>query len=73
MWVHFFHRYVQGVVSILEEGDLPHPWLPRCDILVPWRALIRWHLTTAQCDKGVERKRQCMEEEDMRESEKRAF
>ena len=48
MRVHFFHRHVQDTVIILEEVNLTHPRCPWCEILVPWRALNRQHLTTAQ-------------------------
>ena len=58
---------------ILEEGKLPHPWCPQCDMLVTWRALNRRHLATTQCAKGAERKRRQMVEEEMQESMERAF
>ena len=32
MRVHFVHRYVQDTVVMLEEGNLPHPRCPRCDM-----------------------------------------
>ena len=47
MRVHFFHRHVQDTVIILEKGNLHHPWCPRYNILVPWKALNRRHLATA--------------------------
>ena len=46
MRVHFLHRYVRDTVVILEEGNLPHPRLPQCNMLVPWRALNRIHPAT---------------------------
>ena len=39
MRVHFWIRHMRDTVIILEEGNLPHPICPRCDMLVPWRAL----------------------------------
>ena len=39
MKVQFWHRHVRDTVVILEEGKLPHPRCPLCDILVPWRYL----------------------------------
>ena len=30
MRVQFVHRHVQDTVVMLEEGNLPHPWCPRC-------------------------------------------
>ena len=58
---------------ILEEGNLPHQWCPQCDMLVPWRALNRRHLATAQCALGAERKRRWLAEEELREISERAF
>ena len=52
MRVNFIHRNVQDNVVILEEGNLPHPRCPQCDMLVPWRALNMRHLATAQCARG---------------------
>ena len=66
MWVHFYHQNVQNTVIILEEGNLPHPRCSRCNMLVPWRALNRRHLSTAQCAKGRDRKLRQMAEEEMR-------
>ena len=39
---------------ILEESNLPHPWCPRCDILVPWVSLNGCHPNTSSFAKGVE-------------------
>ena len=58
---------------ILEEGNLPHPWCTRCDMLVPRRALNSRHPATAQCARGAERKRRWPAEADLRESSERAF
>ena len=58
---------------ILEEGNLPHPRCPRCDMLVPWKALNGWHVTTAQCAKGAERKIRQLVEEEMQDSAERDF
>ena len=73
MRVHFLHHNVGDNVLILEEGNLPQPQCPRCDMLVPWRALNRWHITTTQCTKGAEINRQWMAEEELQESVERAF
>ena len=35
MRVHLMHRHVLNTVVILEEGNVPHPWCARCDIMVP--------------------------------------
>ena len=35
MRVHFVHRNVQDTVVMLEEGNLPHPRCPRCDLRSP--------------------------------------
>ena len=73
MWVHFVHRHVQDTVVMLEEGNFPHPWCPRCDIQVPRKALNGCHLETAQCVKGAERKRRRLDETELRENSERAF
>ena len=56
MWVHFVHRHVHDTVVILEEGNLPLPRCPRCDLQVSRRALNERHLGTNQCRTGAERK-----------------
>ena len=73
MGVHFLHRHVLDNVFILEEGNLPQPWCPRCEMLVPCNALNGRHLDTAQCDRGAERKRRWLAEEELRDSTERAF
>ena len=73
MRMHFFNRHVQDIVIILEEGNLPHPRCPRCDMLVPWRVLNSRHHATAQCAKGAEQKMRRMVEAELRESTERAF
>ena len=35
MRVHFMHRHVHNIGVMLEEGNLPLPWCPRCDLQVP--------------------------------------
>ena len=56
MLVHVWCRHARDTVVILEEGNLPHPRCPLCDILVPWRSMngIYWH--TIQCRKVAEKK-----------------
>ena len=56
MRVYFWNRYVLETVVILEEGNLPHPRFPLCDMLVPFKALNRMHRRTSQCTRGAERK-----------------
>ena len=56
MRVHFVHRHVHETVVILEEGNLPLPRCPRCDLQVSRRALNGRHLGTNQCRTGAERK-----------------
>ena len=73
MQVQFLHWHVQDTVIIPEEGNLPNPRCPWCNMLVPWRDLNRWHLSTAQCAKGAERKLRRMAEEEMWESAERDF
>ena len=64
MRVHFVHRHVQDTVVMLEEGNLPHPQCPRCDLQVPRKALNGRHMVTAQCKKGAERKRRRLGEKE---------
>ena len=73
MRVLFLHRHVQDTVVILEEGNFPHPWCPRCDMLVPWRALTGRQLATTQCPRGAEWKQQRLAEEELHEISERAF
>ena len=73
MRMHFFNRNVWDIVIILEEGNLPHSRCPRCDMLVPWRALKGRHHATVQYKKGAERKRRQMAEAEFRDSTERAF
>ena len=46
MIVQLWHRYVRDTMVILEEGNLPHPRSPLCDMLVPWKALNGTHRRT---------------------------
>ena len=71
--VHFVHWHVQDTVVMLEEGNLPHPRCPRCDLQVPRKALNGRHLGTAQCKTGAERKRRRLAETETRENSERAF
>ena len=71
--VHFFYRHVRDTVIILEEGNLPRPQCPQCNMLVPWNALNRRHISTAQCAKGAERKRRRLAEEELLETSGSAF
>ena len=73
MRVHFVHQHVQDTVVMLEEGNLPHPRCPRCDLKVPRKALNGRHLGTTQCKKGAERKRRRLEETETQENSERAF
>ena len=73
MKVHLWRRHVRDVVIILEEGNLPHPRFPRCDILVPWRSLNGRHKSTAMCSSGAEKKRRLLAEAEVRDSAEMAF
>ena len=44
--VHFVHRHVHNTVVILEEGNLPLPRCPWCDLQVSRKALNGHHLET---------------------------
>ena len=71
--VNFLHRHVWDTVIIPEEGNLPHPWYPRCGMVVPWKDLNRRHVIATQCTKRSEKKRRRLEEEETRESAKISF
>ena len=73
MRVHFLHRNVQDNVVILEEGNLPHPRCPQCDMLVPCHALKGRHLATTQCSRGADRKIRRLSEKELREISERYF
>ena len=73
MRVHFVHRNVLDTVVILEEGNFPHTWCARCDMLVPWRVLNGRHPVTAQCKKGAEWKRRQLVQAETQESTEQAF
>ena len=47
MKVQLWHRHVRDTIVILEEGNLPHPRCPLCDMMVPWKALNGTHRRTA--------------------------
>ena len=73
MRVHFVHRHVHDTVVILEEGNLPLPRCPWCDLQVSRKALNGLHLGTSQCRTGTERKRIRLAEAEMRKTSERAF
>ena len=58
---------------ILEEGNLPHPLCPLCNMLAPWKSLNGTHRRTANCNRGTERKRQILAAEEEREVTTRDF
>ena len=65
MRVHFVHRHVHDTVVILEEGNLPLPRCPRCDLQVSRKALNGRHLETNQCKTGAERKQRRLAAEEV--------
>ena len=73
MRVHFVHRHVHNTVVILEEGNLPLPQCPQCDLQVSRKALNGRHLETSHCRTGTERKRRRLAEAEMRKISERAF
>ena len=68
MRVHFVHRHVHNTVVMLEEGNLPLPQCPRCDLQVSRKALNGHHLGTLQCHKGAERKQRRLTETETRKN-----
>ena len=55
MRVHFVHRHVHDTVVILEEGNLPLPRCPRCDLQVSRKALNGRQLETNQQNGSVKK------------------
>ena len=53
---HFFYHQVQDTIVVLEEGNQPHTWITRCDMLVPWWTLNGSHPYTEMCTRRAERK-----------------
>ena len=51
---------------ILEEGNQPYPRCPQCDMFVLNKSLNSRHMTTVFCQRGAERKRQRLAEEEAR-------
>ena len=58
---------------ILEEGNLPLPRCPRCDLQVSRKALNGRHLETNQCRTGAERKLQRLAAAEGEAATERAF
>ena len=73
MRVHFVHRHVHDTVVILEEGNLPLPRWPWCDLQVSRKALNGRRLETSQCRTGTERKRRRLAEAETQITSERAF
>ena len=73
MRVHFVHRHVHDTVVILEEGNLPLPRCPRCNLQVARKALNGRHLETSQCKKGTERKQRRLAAAELEATSEKAF
>ena len=71
--VHFLKRHIRDNIVLLEEGNLPHPRCPHCDILVPWEGLNSRHPNTTQCTKREDLKWHRLAAEEMRLITERAF
>ena len=73
MRVQFVHRHVHDTVVMLEEGNIPLPRCPRCDLQASRKALNGRHLWTIQCRTGTEQKRRRLAVAEMQENLERAF
>ena len=73
MRVNFVHRHVHDIVVLLEEGNLPLPRCPRCNLQVSRKALNGRHLETKQCRAGADRKLQRLAEAEGEAATERAF
>ena len=71
--VNFLHLYVRDTVAILDKRNLQIPRFPRCNMMVPWRALNGTQLEISQWDRGAERKIRRLAEEELREISERIF
>ena len=58
---------------LLEEGNLPLPRCPRCDLWVSRKALNGRHLETGQCRKGAERKQRRLATAEVQTTSEKAF
>ena len=47
--------HVQDTVVIVEEGNITHPLLPHCDMLVLWADLNICHINKALCSNVEDR------------------
>ena len=56
MQVYLWHRHIRNTMVILEEGSLPHPLCPLCDMMVSWWYLNGTHRRIAQYKKGEDQK-----------------
>ena len=65
MRMHFWNWHVRDTGAILEGENLPHPWCPMCDMLLPCKARNGTHRHIAQFNRGAEwkRRRLAVEEE----------
>ena len=50
--IHLSHRHMRDTIIILEEGNCPHPCLPKCDMFIPWKALNWRHPSMEMCTQG---------------------
>ena len=67
------HRHIHDTVMMLEEGNLPLPRCPRCNLQVSRKALNGRHLGTIQCRTGTERKWRRLLEAEMRKNSEQEF
>ena len=71
--LNFMHNHMWDTVIIVEEGNPLHPWYNQCDILLLWAGLSRNQPNTAQCKKGVDRKRRRLSAEEVQSSPEQTF
>ena len=62
--IHLSHHYVQYTTTILDEGNLPHPYFPQCNIFFPFKALNGRHPSVEMCVWGREVKRKHLSTEE---------
>ena len=74
-YIYILHALTEehSAVVIIEEGNLPNPWCPLCDMLVTWKALNGVYRRTAQYKREEERNRRRLSAEEEREGTSRYF
>ena len=63
-WIFNINIRILQPIVILEERNQPYPRCPKCDMFVSHKVLNGLHLAADFCQRGEERKRRCLTEEE---------